>query len=106
MDMKDIIQEHQKYKNKTKNMNKIIKELIEGIPKNVMFDTHYIIRELRQKYADEYARFYKKKILSTHGRIGKEIAKFEGKLVEKQVYKSYSENIHKRSSRCALWRRV
>lgn len=87
-------------------MNKIIKNLILEIPKNVMFDTHYIIRQLREKFSDDYARFYKKKILSTHGRIGKEISKFDGKLVEKQTHKSYSENIHKRSSRCALWRRI
>lgn len=87
-------------------MQTIIEDLIREIPKNVMFDSHYIIRQLRYRYSDDYATFFKKKVLSTHGRIGKEISKFEGNLVQKQTVKSYSENIHRKGSRCALWKKL
>lgn len=87
-------------------MNTIIENLLREIPKNVIFDSHYIIRQLRYRYSDDYARFFKKKVLSTHGRIGKEISKFDGDLVEKQKGQSYSENIHRRGSRCALWKKL
>jgi hypothetical protein len=85
-------------------MKKLIENLLNEIPKNVVFDSHFIIRQLRFRYSYDYVNFFKKKVLSTHGRIGKEIAKFEGILVEKQKSKSYSENIHRRNSRCALWK--
>ena len=71
-----------------------------------MFDTHFIIRQFIRRYSDEYGKFFKSKTLSTHGRIGKEIKKFEGLLVEQQKLKSYSENIHQKGSKCTLWKKL
>jgi hypothetical protein len=82
-------------------MKKTIEEIVKKIPKNVVFDSHFIINELIKSDSDTYGRFFKSKTNSSHGRIGKIIKNY----AIKQKDKSYSENIHNKGSRNTLWKK-
>jgi hypothetical protein len=90
-------------------MNNAIREIIETIPKDHIFDSHYIISQLIKKYTDIYHTFSSSidadsdKTLIVHGNIGQIISTFENDLVKKQNNLSWSENIHGNSSECAAW---
>lgn len=84
---------------------KCIEEIIEKIPKNVMFDSHYIINQLIFHYHNEYLTFPSKDTATKHGLLAQEISKLEH-LVEKQQYESFSEDIYRKGSTCALWKRI
>ena len=85
-------------------MRNIIEQLIREIPTGCYFDSHYIIRMLILKHSSEYNRFSRTGTLSKHGRIGQIIRQCNG-VTEVKDYKSFSENIHARGSRCTLWLR-
>jgi hypothetical protein len=82
-----------------------ITKIIEKIPKGVMFDSHYVINQLIFHYHDEYLTFANNNTLSTHGLLAQEISKLK-KLVKKQPSQSFSENINRKGSTCALWKRL
>jgi hypothetical protein len=93
-------------------MQNKIKTIIESVPKNHIFDSHFIITSLIKLFSDEYLQFASSintdinKTLSVHGQIGKMISKFENFLVEKQSNPSWSINIHNNASDCACWKKL
>jgi hypothetical protein len=92
------------------NIQDAIQEIILEIPTGKIFDTHFIINQLRKKYSDTYLSFASSidaddKTFPVHGNIGQEVSRFEGNLVHQQENKSWSENIHGKASECACWLR-
>lgn len=91
---------------------KCIEEILLGIETGCFFDSHYVTECLRRDFSDEYLDVGRhidstnNLTLRTHQQIGHQIAKFEGKLVERQQVQSHSFNIHGNGSTCALWRRI
>jgi len=88
-----------------------IEELIKKVGKEHVFDSHYIINNLIKKYSDDYLNYASSiattsdKTLRIHGRLGKEIAKFESTLIERIDLKSWSDNIHEKASSCTCWKK-
>jgi len=89
-----------------------INEIISIIPRGRVFDSHYVISQIIKNHSNTYLNFASEitaesdKTLVVHGRIGKEIAKFEGDLVQRIEGMSWSENIHGNSSDCTAWRKL
>jgi hypothetical protein len=83
-----------------------------GIETGCFFDSHYVVECMIQEFTDDYLSVAQKidsknnLTLRVHQYIGNLIAKFEGKLVERQNDQSHSLNIHGNSSTCALWKRI
>jgi hypothetical protein len=94
-------------------MRQAIQSILNHIPSDTHFDSHFIISRLIKEQSDTYLVFASKgkstgtlgKTLSVHGRIGKEIAKFEGKLIQNKQ-KAWSENIHEIPSKCTSWCKI
>ena len=90
-------------------MENAIRKIIENIPKGKMFDSHYVIEQLKRDYLDVYNDFVGSKdaspdkIFSAHGRIGIIISGLVVKHGESG--ESWSENINGNSSECTSWRR-
>jgi len=93
-------------------MEQSIFEILDEIPTGYVFDSHYIIAQLIKRYSDVYLNFASsisdcsEKTLVVHGRIGKEIAKFEPRSISKLENMSWSENIHGNSSQCTAWEKL
>ncbi len=94
-------------------MQNAIREIINGIDPNHIFDSHFIINELIKNYSDEYLQFAaqyatdnNQLTLTTHGQIGKLINNFNGELIERQEFPAWSENIHGKGSPCTCWRKL
>jgi len=91
---------------------KCIEEILLGIETGCFFDSHYVTECMRQDFSDEYFSIVKQidseanLTLRAHQQIGHQIAKFEGKLVERQNGQSHSLNIHGKGGTCALWKRI
>ena len=89
-----------------------IEEILLGIESGCFFDSHYIVKCMIRDFSDDYLAIAKKidstnnLTLRTHQQIGHLIAKFEGKLIERQNDQSHSLNIHCNGSKCALWKRI
>jgi len=90
-----------------------IQEILQSIPKDHLFDSHFVINELIRKHSDEYLRFansFNHTGLTTeifHGHIAQEIANFEGTLASrKQKPMSWSHNIHGECSECSCWQKI
>jgi hypothetical protein len=92
-------------------MRTAIQEIITEVPQGHIFDSHFVITCLVEKHSDRYLEFASginaasKKTLSVHGKIGQEIAKFEGTVLERLEHNSWSKNIHRNDSPCACWRK-
>ncbi|WP_321315101.1 hypothetical protein [Halarcobacter sp.] len=91
-------------------MKKAIHTILNEIPKNKIFDSHYVISQLIKFHSDIYLIFASgisatsEKTFVIHGQIGKEIAKFEASnLIRRLENMSWSENIHGNSSECTAW---
>jgi len=90
-------------------MRTAIQETIASIPPGCIFDSHFIITCLIEKHSDAYLEFASginaasNKTLSVHGKIGLEIARFEGSVLERLEHDSWSKNIHGNDSRCTCW---
>jgi len=93
-------------------MQDALREIISEIPCGCVFDSHYVISTLIQKHSDAYLNFAdglvssESKTLSMHGKIGQEIAKFQGELIDKLPDESWSLNIHQNASKCTAWRKT
>ena len=89
-----------------------IEEILLAIDTDSFFDSHYISECMRRKFSDEYLAIAKQidstdnLTLRAHQQIGHQIAKFEGKLVERQPSQSWSLNVHGNANSCALWKRI
>lgn len=93
-------------------MQNIISQILNGIPRGKIFDSHYVISQLIKLHSDVYLTFASgitarsDKTLAVHGQIGKEIAKFEPSMISRLDNKSWSENIHGNSSDCTAWEKI
>lgn len=93
-------------------MQNSISEILDGIPKGKIFDSHYVISQLIRQYSDIYLTFAGQinassdRTLAVHGQIGKEIAKFESGSIRRITNMSWSENIHGNSSECTAWEKL
>ena len=89
-----------------------ISEILNGIPKGKIFDSHYAISQLIKHHSDAYLTFASSinassdRTLPVHGQIGKEIAKFESGPISRIANISWSENIHGNSSECTAWEKL
>ncbi len=101
-------------------MQNSISEILNKIPKERVFDSHYVISQLIKYHSDVYLTFASgiearsRKTPLVHGHIGKEIAKFEKEIakfvvsgkISRITNKSRSENIHGNSSPCTAWEKL
>lgn len=93
-------------------MNNAISEILDRIPSDCVFDSHYVISQLIKYYSDVYLTFASDinassdKTLAVHGQIGKEIARFEPTIIGRISNVSWSENIHGNSNRCTAWEKL
>jgi hypothetical protein len=90
---------------------KCIEKILLEIKPGYYFDSHYVIDALVENYSDDYLNFCSSYggnniTLTAHQQIGHQIAKFEDILVERQQGQSWSVNIHRGASECALWKRI
>jgi hypothetical protein len=86
-------------------MKDVIRDIIESIGKDLIFDAHTIIECLIQKDSDSYLKHYNGSTTENyHSIIGKEIASFEGQLITR-IGKSWSKNIRDNFTDCTCWKR-
>ena len=94
------------------NVKNAISEILNGISKGKVFDSHYVISQLIKHHSDIYLTFASginatsNTTLAVHGQIGKEIAKFESSSISRISNMSWSENIHGNSSECTAWEKL
>ncbi|MCK5719446.1 MAG: hypothetical protein KAH84_05775 [Thiomargarita sp.] len=93
-------------------MEETLSEIIGTIPKNTIFDSHYIISQLIKFHTDAYLNFAGEiitnldKTEAVHGKIEQEIAEFEElNTIVRLEYKSWSEDIHGNSIMCKSWQK-
>lgn len=89
-----------------------IRQIIKGVPRRCIFDSHFVLSELIKRFSDEYlsfagrfARGTQEPTLPTHGQIGRTINRLGATAIMK-IGPSWSENIHKRPSRCTCWKKL
>ena len=95
-------------------MEDAIRNILGDIPGGMIFDSHYIISQLIKHHSDVYLTFASriggdsKKTEVVHSQIGQKIAQFESgiNIIEKIEEKSWSENIHGKSSQCTAWKKL
>lgn len=93
-------------------MQNAIQSIVNEVPKGHIFDSHFIINELIKRSSDEYLAFVsnfamgnQKITLTSHGKIGQEINKLDGTVLQK-IGDAWSENIHKTPSKCTCWKKL
>lgn len=113
-----IFQEKENTGNKreyTQLMNeikRIIENIIQEVPKDYIFDSHFVINQIIKTNSDAYNRFTAKfdnptKVtLPSHGHIGQLINSFTEVGIIKMVGKGWSENIHQNASECHCYRKI
>jgi hypothetical protein len=92
------------------SISNAIQTVVNEVPKECIFDSHFIINELIKRFSDEYFTFVSNfaiksnnnLTLTAHGQIGQEIKKLNN--VE-MIGDAWSENIHKTSSKCTCWKK-
>ena len=91
------------------NLQQAISEIINAIPTDFYFDSHFIIEQLIKNYSDEYIRFVSiysgssDPTLTAHSQLGHEISR---NLSIQQAGKSISSNIHQNISECTLFKKL
>jgi hypothetical protein len=95
------------------SINSAIVELVDTIPSNHYFDSHFIIQLLIERNSDEYIRYVAQYTNSgettkiAHSQIGKEIQKFcDQAIIEQMADKTWSLNIHHNPSDCTLYKKL
>lgn len=93
-------------------METAIGQIVDEVPKGCVFDSHFVINELIKRFSDQYLSFAcrfaganPQPTLTAHGKIGLEIDKLAGTVIEK-IGDAWSENIHKQPSSCTCWRKL
>lgn len=88
-------------------MQDAIRKVIDGIERDCIFDSHYIISQLLKNYSDVFYAFIRSieaKTNAVHGLLAKEISELEkDDIIERMENMSWSENIHGKSNPCAAW---
>jgi len=91
-------------------MEEAVARIIDSIPRGCSFDSHFVIARLVKEHSDQYLIFASgiatdsNKTLSVHGKIGQQIARLDGRVIDR-MGDSWSENIHGSASKCASWRK-
>ena len=71
-----------------------LRGIVNGIPRGVTFDAHYVIKEFFKSEADLYLECSGKSIATWHSNLAKEIRKFEEDgIIRKLPEKHYSETL-------------
>ena len=89
------------------DISEAIEIVVNEIETSCIFDSHFIIQQLRMKHSDEYIKFTSKyahsnkPTLTSYQMIGHELKKLNGQLVKRQDFDSWSENIHGNGIKCA-----
>jgi hypothetical protein len=90
-----------------------IETIINSIPKDCCFDSHFIIQSLIEKYSDEYLLFCSTYVNvsdstnTAHRQIGREIKKLcDNNLIVQLEYKGWSFNFHHNISLCTIYRKL
>lgn len=95
-------------------MKAIVEKMINEIGKGLGFDSHFIIRRIKEELPEKYDNYVKgfnnsndpvDCVFIAHGNIGQIINSFDS-LVEKQEIPSLSFNVNGNFSKCALWRKI
>ena len=88
-----------------------IRAIVDKVPRGYVFDSHFVMGELIKRFSDGYlsfagkfARAKQQPTLPAHGQIGQQINKLNPAVIEK-IGPAWSENIHKKPSRCTCWRK-
>ena len=93
-------------------MRNVICEILNTIPSEHVFDSHFVIQQLIKNHSDEYLNFARKletEIISTanfHSQIAQIIATFQDTIISRLEGVSWSDNIHGKPSACAIWRKL
>jgi len=92
------------------NIHDAIRSVIDGIPSNHIFDSHFVINKLIKEHSDAYLNFASsvsassRKTATVHGLMAQEITRFvDLGLVTKLDALSWSETIHRTDNECAAW---
>lgn len=92
-------------------MKTAIRTIVNKVPRRCVFDSHFVMNELIKGFSDKYLSFAgrfadgnKQPTLPAHGQIGQQINKLAPKVIKK-IGPAWSENIHKKPSRCTCWRK-
>jgi hypothetical protein len=106
-----------------KAMQKAIAKIIRNIPRQRIFDSHFVIDQLIKHHSDVYLRFAFKfagSVMSSvnltaqvHGLIAQEVDKRAQQLSIERILssdnrpeRSWSETIHGEPGECACWRKI
>ncbi len=90
----------------------IVGDIIGAVVGGNAFDSHFVIDTLIRDHSDAYLTFVAGHLASSnvtpyaHSEIAKVFASFEGTLVERLPFKSFSYNIRGKASPCTLWRKI
>ena len=93
-------------------MQQAIESILNVIPSGYIFDSHFVITRLIKFHSDVYLNFASSisassdKTLAVHGKLGQEIGKYEGTLIQRLSDKAWSENIHGNASECTCWQKI
>ncbi len=92
-------------------MESAIRTIVDEVPREHVFDSHFVMNELIKRFSNKYLSFAggfatddEKRTLVAHGKIGQEINKLNGTIVDK-IGAAWSENIHKKPSPCTCWKK-
>jgi hypothetical protein len=93
-------------------MQNTIRQILDAIPSNYVFDSHFVIQQLLKNHSDEYLQFAAqyadntRPTFVTHGQIGQLINGFVGERIDQIELPGWSENIHGNASKCTCWRKL
>jgi len=93
-------------------MNSIVKQIVSGIDKGKVFDSHFVIDTIIREHSDDYLVFVSNNLATSkvteyaHSEIAKIISSLKSSLVKELPYKSISYNIRGKASSCALWQKI
>ena len=101
--------EFQSRKETIMNMQEVVRSVLNGIDKGLVFDAHFVIAQIinHKKHSDVYIHFAKQVETTAHmhSRIAKLIGK-SGLAKPLSKYKSLSNTIHGTPGKCSLWQKI
>ncbi len=91
-------------------MNNALTTIVNAIPSDRYFDSHYVIETLIRNHGDTYFHFLRASNQNTtalvHRDISALIQQFVPHLVTDTMSKSHSYNIREHATPCRLWKKV
>jgi hypothetical protein len=87
-------------------MENAIRQIIDEIQPNYVFDSHFVISQIIRDHSDIYIHFAgpNETTAQMHGRVAQIIQRLPN--VRQLQQQSWSTNIHGTPSECALWQRI